>query len=124
MLNKWFALQSSSTHDKTFETVQKLLSHPAFNLKNPNRVYALLRTFGDNIPQFHRADLDCYSFMADQLILIDKLNPQVAARVAGCFDLWNKLPPQARTKAHLELERLVRHGLSSNTHEILSKALA
>lgn len=119
VLNKWFAMQSSSIHDKTFENVQTLLQHPDFNLKNPNRVYSLLSGFGDNIPQFHRTDLDCYAFMADQIIAIDKFNPQVAARLAGCFDLRNKLTNKGRAKAHQQLERLMRSGLSSNTQEIL-----
>lgn len=123
VLNKWFAHQAISIHSKTFETVQKLLSHPEFSLKNPNRVYSLLRNFGDNITQFHREDLDTYTFMADQILALDKLNPQVAARVSGCFDVWKKLPAQGQAKAHKQLERLVASGLSSNTHEILSKAL-
>lgn len=123
VLNKWFAIQAQSSHPKTFETVQKLLSHPEFSLKNPNRVYSLLGKFGDNIPQFHREDLDTYSFMADQILELDKLNPQVAARVAGCFDVWKKLPSVGQAKAHKQLERLVSAGLSNNTHEILSKAL-
>jgi aminopeptidase N len=98
------------------------MSHPQFDIKNPNRVYSLLSNFGGNLPQFHRPDLDCYGFMADRIIEIDKLNPQVAARVAGCFDVWTKLPEVTRKKSHAQLARLVRSGLSSNTHEIIQKA--
>ncbi len=123
VLNKWFALQAISSHPKTFDSIKALLKHPDFNLKNPNRVYSVLRNFGDNITQFHRSDIDTYSFMADQIIEIDKLNPQVAARVASCFDLWTKLPEAQMKKAHSELQRLIRSGLSSNTHEIISKAI-
>ncbi len=123
VLNKWFALQSHSTHSQTFETVQKLLAHPQFDMKNPNRVYAVLRNFGDNLVQFHRPDLDTYSFMADRILEIDKLNPQVAARVAGAFDVWTKLPETNKKKVHPQLERMLRVGLSSNTHEIIQKAL-
>ncbi|MGZ5278990.1 MAG: aminopeptidase N, partial [Pseudobdellovibrionaceae bacterium] len=123
VLNKWFALQASSTHPKTFETVQKLMSHPDFQIKNPNRVFALIRTFGDNLAQFHRPDQDSYAFLADRIIEVDKLNPQTAARLAGAFDVWTKLPEISRQKAHREIERMVRSGLSSNTHEIVQKAL-
>jgi aminopeptidase N len=123
VLNKWFSLQSISVHPLTFETVQKLMSHPKFDIKNPNRVYSVLRTFGENLPQFHRPDLETYQFMADRILEIDRLNPQVAARVAGCFDVWTKLPEGNKTKARRELERMVRSGLSSNTHEIIQKAL-
>jgi aminopeptidase N len=124
VMNKWFSIQATANHPDTFKTVQSLLSHPLFSLKNPNRVYSLLRNFGGNISQFHRVDLDCYRFMADQIIELDKLNPQVAARVAGCFDLWTKLPAAGQEKARTELERLVAAGLSANTKEIVSKNLA
>jgi aminopeptidase N len=123
VLNKWFALQASSTHPKTFETVQKLMSHPDFQIKNPNRVFALIRTFGDNLAQFHRPDQDSYAFMADRILEVDKLNPQTAARLAGAFDVWTKLPEISRLKAHREIERLVRANLSSNAHEIVQKSL-
>lgn len=122
VLNKWFAHQAMSTHSKTFETVQKLLSHPKFDIKNPNRVYSVLSNFGDNYSQFHRPDLETFTFMADRILEVDKLNPQVAARVAGCFDVWTKLPEASKKKAYAELGRLVRSGLSSNTHEIIQKA--
>jgi len=122
VLNKWFAHQALSTQSQTFQTVLELLGHPKFDLKNPNRVYSLLSNFGGNLSQFHRPELETYSFMADRILEIDKFNPQVAARVAGCFDVWTKLPETSKKKAHRELERLVRSGLSSNTHEIIQKA--
>jgi aminopeptidase N len=122
VLNKWFGLQALSNHSKTFETVQKLMSHPQFDIKNPNRVYSVLRNFGGNLSQFHRPDQDTYSFMADRILEIDRLNPQVAARVAGSFDVWTKLPESQKQKAFQQLERLVRSKLSSNSHEIIQKA--
>lgn len=123
VLNKWFAIQASSYHPQTFSAVKSLMSHPEFNIKNPNRVYSLLRSFGDNIIRFHEGTGETYHFMADQIMVLDKLNPQVAARLSSCFDLWKKLPAGLKEKAHAELTRLVQHGLSQNTHEIISNAL-
>jgi len=123
VLTKWFALQASADHKDTFKTVVKLTEHSDFNMKNPTLVYSTIARFGENYFSFHDPSQDTYAFMADKLLELDKLNPQVAARCAGCFDLWTKLPPTQRTKAQAEIERLVRSGLSSNTHEILSKAL-
>ncbi len=123
VLNKWFVHQAYSSHPNTFATVQKLMSHPDFHIKNPNRVYSLIGGFGGNLSQFHRPDQDTYAFMADRVIEIDKLNPQVAARLAGAFDVWTKLAGTSREKAHREIERMARAGLSSNTHEIVQKAL-
>jgi len=123
VVNKWFATQAAAAHPKTFETVQKLLSHPDFTLKNPNKVYALLRTFGDNLVSFHDPSKDTYRFMADQLLEVDRINPYVAARLAGCFDVWTRLPELQQQKVHEQLERLMSAGLSKNTHEIISKNL-
>lgn len=123
VVNKWFATQAAAAHPKTFSTVQKLMTHPDFTLKNPNKVYALLRTFGDNLVAFHDPNQDTYLFMADQLLEVDRINPYVAARVAGCFDVWTRLTPPQMKKAHEQLERLMSAGLSKNTHEIISKNL-
>lgn len=123
VMNKWFTVQANSAHKNTFKTVAQLMKHPEFNIKNPNRVYALLRTFGGNFARFHDPAFDTYTFMADRVIELDKLNPQVAARIVACFDVWEKLPEGQQTKAKKSLERMLAQGLSSNTHEIVVKAL-
>jgi aminopeptidase N len=123
VINKWFATQAGASHPDTFKTVQKLMSHPDFNLKNPNKVYALLRTFGDNLVAFHDPAQNTYQFMADQILEIDRVNPYVAARVASCFDVWTRLGGEQQKSAHRQLERLISSGLSKNTHEIISKNL-
>ena len=66
----------------TLARVRELLAHPAFDLKVPNKVYALIRAFGSNHVRFHAADGGGYAFLADQVIALDALNPQVAARMA------------------------------------------
>jgi aminopeptidase N len=123
VLNKWLAAQASSHHPKTFETVVQLASHKAFSIKNPNNVYALLRAFGANLVRFHDTAHDTYHFMGEKILELDKLNPQVAARIAGCFDVWTKLPTPLKDKVHVVLQKLVASGLSKNTHEIISKNL-
>lgn len=119
VLNKWFAIQAMSNHADTFSRVQSLMAHPDFNIKNPNRVYSLLRTFGGNFAQFHQMKNNPYDFYADQVIQIDKLNPQVAARLAGNFDIWTQLDKDLKEKAHRALSKMLGSGLSSNTHEII-----
>ncbi len=124
VLNKWFQTQALSTSTETFATVVELMKHPDFNIKNPNRVYAVLLRFGENLVRFHDEKNPTYKFMADQIIAIDKINPQVATRVAGAFDTWQKLAPDQKKKAHVELQRMAQSGLSKNTYEIVSKQLA
>lgn len=122
VINKWFAVQASRRNLDTFTQVTRLFDHPIFNIKNPNRVYALLRTFGQNIFAFHSPKHETYRFYADRIIEIDKMNPQVATRLASAFDSWTKLPGEQKTKAHRELERMLKSPLSKNTFEIVNKS--
>jgi aminopeptidase N len=104
--------------------VRELLDHPAFDLHNPNKVYALLNTFGNNHVRFHAADGSGYRFLAAQIGELDRLNPQVAARLARRFDRWRKFdqPRQAHARFALEKLRSV-DGLSSDVREIVGRAL-
>lgn len=124
VLNKWFTSIACSQHTDTFKTVVKLSEHKDFNIKNPNRVYSLLNRFGENLIRFHDPSQNTYGFLADKIIEIDKINPQVATRVAGQFDFSGKLPEAQKNKAHSEILRMSRSGLSKNTYEIVSKQLA
>ena len=102
-----------------------MLAHPAFDLHNPNKVYALIRSFCSNHVRFHAADGGGYSFLADQVIAIDRINPQVAARMARAFDRWRKFDAGRREKAGMALARIRdRDVLSKDVAEIVTKALA
>jgi len=105
--------------------VKELLAHPAFDLKVPNKVYSLIRSFSVNHVRFHAADGAGYVFLADQIIALDPLNPQVAARIARGFDRWKKFDERRKDCARAQLERVRdRDGLSKDVAEIVQKALA
>ena len=124
VVDKWLAVQAGSRLPDTPARVRRLLSHPAFDLKVPNKVYALTRTFSGNHVRFHAASGDGYSFLADQVIALDGLNPQVAARMARGFDRWRKFDQQRQEKARTQLERIRdAKGLSKDVAEIVTKAL-
>jgi aminopeptidase N len=125
VVDKWLAVQATSRLPGTLARVHELLSHPAFDLKVPNKVYALIRAFASNHVRFHAADGSGYAFLADQVIRLDALNPQVAARMARAFDRWKRFDPQrqASAKAALEGIRDIK-GLSRDVAEIVTKALA
>ena len=125
VVDKWFAVQSTSRLPETLERVRSLMSHPAFDIKVPNKVYALIRTFTANHVRFHAADGGGYAFLADQILALNALNPQVAARMARGFDRWKKFDAGRQAKARAQLERIRdADGLSKDVAEIVTKALA
>ncbi|HEX2650440.1 MAG TPA: aminopeptidase N [Burkholderiales bacterium] len=125
VVDKWLAVQAGSRLPGTLERVRTLLGHRAFDLRVPNKVYALVRTFAANHVRFHSADGSGYAFLADQVIALDRLNPQVAARMARGFDRWKRFDENRRSKASGELARIRdTRGISKDVTEIVTKALA
>jgi aminopeptidase N len=124
VVDKWLAVQAGSRLSTTLDNVRQLLGHPAFDLKVPNKVYALIRTFSANHVRFHAASGEGYSFLADQVLALNRLNPQVAARMARGFDRWKRFDPARQQKAKAALERIRdADGLSKDVAEIATKAL-
>jgi len=125
VVDKWLAVQAGARVTGTLARVRELLSHPAFDIKVPNKVYSLIRAFAANHVRFHAADGGSYAFLADQVLALDQLNPQVAARMARSFDRWKKFDASRKEKAKTQLERIRdAKGLSRDVAEIVTKALA
>jgi len=125
VVDKWLRVQAMSRLPDTLGHVTQLLAHPAFSMKNPNKVYALIGGFSQgNHVRFHAADGSGYAFLADQVIALDKLNPQVAARMARGFDRWRKFDAGRQLHARGALERIRNTaGLSKDVSEIVTKGL-
>ena len=125
VVDKWLAVQATSRLPDTLSKVRELLAHPSFDIRVPNKVYALIRAFAANHVRFHAADGSGYAFLAEQVIAIDGFNPQVAARMARAFDRWRKFDAGRRQHAGAALQRIRDSaGLSTDVDEIVSKALA
>ena len=125
VVDKWLAVQSTSRRPETLATVKALTTHPAFDLANPNKIYALIRAFGGNLVRFNAADGSGYAFIADQILALHDRNPQVASRLARCFDRWQKFDAARQAHARVALERIRDHaGLSRDVLEVVSRALA
>jgi aminopeptidase N len=123
--DKWFGLQARSKLDGTVEAVQRLAEHPAFDIKVPNRARALIGGFAMANPRhFHRADGAGYAFLADHVIRLDAINPQIAARLLTPLGRWRRQDADRQAKMRAELERILAvEGLSRDTYEIASKSL-
>jgi aminopeptidase N len=125
VVDKWLAVQAASRLPGTLARVHELLSHPAFDIKVPNKVYALIRVFAANHVRFHAADGAGYAFLADQVIALNALNPQVAARMARGFDRWTRFDDRRKAAAKAALQRIKdSRGLTRDVAEIVTKALA
>jgi len=125
VVDKWFALQAMAQRPDALEIVQCLLGHEAFRLSNPNRVRALIGAFAAGNPTgFHRADGAGYAFVADRVLELDRLNPQIAARLLGAFRQWRRYDDSRQSLMRAQLERVLgTAGLSRDTYEIASKTL-
>ena len=124
VVDKWLAVQSGSRLPDTLARVAALTRHAAFDITNPNKVYALLRNFGANLVRFNAADGSGYAFFAGKIAELDSLNPQVAARLARCFDRWQKFDAGRQAHARSALES-IRSGrtLSNDLAEVLARQL-
>jgi aminopeptidase N len=125
VIDKWFNLQAVS-HTTTAATARKLMQHPAFTIKNPNRARSLLFAFCNSNPaQFHAADGSGYVLWAEQVMLLNDINPQVAARLARALDRWRKYTPTLQTAMKAALKKVAASkALSNDVAEVLGKALA
>ncbi len=125
VLDKWFAIQATSRHPDTLERVEALARHPDFNPRNPNRVYALLRSFAAANPRdFHDPSGRGYRLLGHWVREIDAHNPQLAARLARGFSQWALLTPDRRQAAQKELEKIQSvERLSKDTSEVVARLL-
>jgi aminopeptidase N len=125
VIANWFALQAASPLSSTLRTVKQLTAHPLFSMRTPNNVYALIGTFaGGNPLQFNRPDGKGYAFVAERVVELDKINPQVAARILGAFRSWRALESGRKHYALRALEKIASTPeLSTDVREIVSKML-
>ncbi len=126
VIDKWFALQATSITPDTFTTVQALMQHPAFDIKTPNRVRALVGAFTQANPvHFHAKNGEGYRFLADQVLALNSLNPQIASRMVTGLAQWRRYDPARQELMQQQLQRIVAvETLSKDVYEIASKSLA
>ncbi|MCG6931412.1 MAG: aminopeptidase N, partial [Desulfofustis sp.] len=124
VMDKWFSLQALSAADDTLERVKKLLTHKAFSIKNPNKVRSLIGAFSQNHVRFHQDNGSGYHFLADKILEVDRLNPQIAARLAGPLISWQRYEPLRKSLMKKTLATIKSTGrLSRDVYEIVSKGL-
>ena len=126
VVDKWLMVQALSTLPDTLIRVKGLMKHSAFSIKNPNNVRALIGQFCRNNPtNFHAKDGSGYRFLAEQILVLDKLNPQVASRQLGAFNSWRQYDSERQALMKQSLADIANHdSLSPDVYEIVTKYLA
>jgi aminopeptidase N len=126
VVNQWFQVQATCSLPGTLGRVRQLMQHPAFDIKNPNKVRAVIGAFAaSNAVNFHQLDGEGYRFLADQVIVLNRLNPQIASRQLAPLSKWQKYPAPVQARMIAELRRIAAEPeLSSDVYEIVAKSLA
>ena len=124
VIDKWFGLQAAAPRANTIEVVEALREHPDFSARNPNRLRALFGNFAANQIAFHQPSGAGYRLLADVIIEVDGINPQVAARLVPPLGRWRRFVAPYAGLMRGELERIVAApGLSKDVFEQASKSL-
>ncbi|HAD07906.1 MAG TPA: aminopeptidase N [Porticoccaceae bacterium] len=126
VVNLWLQIQAQCTLPGGLERVYGLLEHEAFDITNPNKVRSVIGAFcAGNAINFHRPDGEAYHFLTDQILSLDRLNPQIASRLVTPLTRWRKYPARCAEQMQNQLERLMGEpGLSKDVYEIVNKSLA
>jgi aminopeptidase N len=126
VMDKWFALQATAPMPGAADRVRDLMEHPRFSITNPNKVRALIGAFAmGNQTGFHAADGSGYAFLAEQIIRLNGLNPQIAARLIGPLGRWRKFDAARQSQMRAALKDIAATpDLAPDLFEVVSKSLA
>jgi len=125
VMDKWFGVQAATTLPQALNHVKELMQHPKFAMKNPNKVRALIGSFAMRNPKnFHAEDGLGYQFVSQQILVLDKMNPQIAARMVRALMDWKRLEPTRQALMKQQLQNIANtQGLSPDVTEIVNKSL-
>jgi aminopeptidase N len=125
VVDQWFAIQASCQLPGTLDHVKELMNHAAFDIRVPNRMRAVIGQFSvANMVNFHAANGGGYVFLADQVIELNAINPQMAARILAPLTRWEKFDAGRQVKMKDELQRILGvEDISPDVYEIVTKSL-
>ena len=126
VVNKWLGWRALAPAASALKEVKALRDHEAFDAVNPNKVRALIGVFAmRNLAGFHRADGAGYDFLAEEVVSLDRTNPQLAARLVQSLENWRKLEPVRRAAAQAAIEKIAgAKPISANVFEMASRLVA
>jgi aminopeptidase N len=124
VVDQWFQVQAACQLPGALEKVKALMDHEDFEIKNPNKVRSLIGVFcGQNFSGFHSSTGEGYEFLADQVLALDKINPQIASRLLSPLTRWKKYDAQRGQLMLAQLERIkADENLSRDVFEVVQKS--
>jgi len=123
VLDSWFSFEASRSNKDAINVVERLFSHPKFDLMAPNSIRAVLGGFSKNIESFHSSDGQGYMFMAEKLIEIDKINPITASRIVKVFSRWKTYVDKNKNEMYKAILKMNGASISPNTREVIELIL-
>jgi aminopeptidase N len=123
VVGQWFAMQAGVNRPGRLPLVTRLLEHPAFSLKNPNKVRSVVGSFVNTAVNFHDRSGSGYRWLADIVLQLDAINPQIAARLATHLGRWKKHTEERQNHMKQQLQWLLEQPLSNDLYEVISKGL-
>jgi len=125
VVDKWFSIQSRASVKNNLERIKGFMDHESFDIKNPNKVRAVVGSLGFGNPViFHQADGAAYDFFAEQVIVLNGLNPQMSARLANAFANWKRYDENRQSLMQLALEKILSHkNIAKDVYEVVNKTL-
>ena len=123
VLDSWFTYEASRPSNQGIDIIESLLSHSKFDWKAPNAIRAVLGGFSRNIESFHSLEMQGYSFMAEKLIEVDKINPITASRMVKVFSKWKTYIEKNKEEMYKAILKINKANISSNTREVIELIL-
>ncbi|NBS25811.1 MAG: aminopeptidase N [Gammaproteobacteria bacterium] len=125
VIDQWFAMQSAASIPDNLSRVKALMAHEAFDIRNPNKVRSVIGAFcHNNAVGFHQLDGSGYDFLAEQVIALNEINPQIASRLLTPLTRWKKYGEQRQQLMQAALRRVLElRGISKDVYEVVSKSL-
>jgi len=125
VLDKWFSLQAGSSRTTGLDRVQSLINQADFSYKNPNRVRSVIGVFArNNITAFHQLNGEGYAWLAEQILILDRINPQIASRMVTPLTQWRRYDITRQQLMFEQLKHLETQIKSKDVYELVSKSLA
>ncbi len=125
VMDKWFMLQGTNPAENVLQVIKETMNHPAFSLKNPNRIRSLIGSFLNTNPvYFHAKDGSGYAFAGEILCELNESNPQVASRMIDPMLKLRRYDEHRQRLMRRELEKLAAmDNLAKDLYEKVTKAL-